>query len=107
MPFICQRYSGDWKSSIKSFKSYTLKGGKKRVKGKEENLGYKCELCYTSPDKPLLQTPVCLSLLTQVRVTRGGLSHQKQDLEYYHLSARDKNAKVIWLMAVIIHSNST
>lgn len=45
-------------------------GKKKRVKGKVENLGYKCEFCYALPHKPLLQTPVCLSLLTQVAVTR-------------------------------------
>lgn len=37
---------------------------------KEEKLGYKCELCCTLPYKPLFETPECLSLLTQVAVTR-------------------------------------
>lgn len=38
---------------------------------------------------------------------RDGLSYQEQDLEYCHLSAKEKNVKGIWLVAVIIHSNST
>lgn len=35
---------------------------------------------------------------------RDGLSYQEQDLEYCHLSAKEKNVKGIWLVAVIIHT---
>lgn len=45
--------------AVSSSSRITDWGKRKREKGKEGNLGYKCQLCYTLSQKPLLQIP-CL-----------------------------------------------
>lgn len=54
------------------FMSYRLRE-RKREKGIEDNLGYKCEVCYARSKKTFITN----SLLTQEAVT--SLSHQEQD----------------------------